>query len=469
VSIRCFRVHFNFRSLYNFPIGEDTRPVAGTTGTGAPTRLRRLKCTRMLCTGISFCKAFVFSHQTQHLKIDNSAASVHSQTIFPVLIAISLSHLLNDTIQSLIPSIYPIVKNSFHLSFTQIGFITLTFQLSASLLQPIVGSFTDKKPQPFSLAMGMTSSLTGLVLLSQASNYTIVLVAVALIGIGSSIFHPEASKLAYLAAGNRRGLAQSIFQVGGNAGSSIGPLLAALIIEPYGQSNILWFSLVAFIAIIILMRLGVWYKAHLNLARKKPSPGKAQTDIHLSRSRILVSISILLVLIFSKYFYLASMTSYYTFYLIHKFHVPVQTSQIYLFIFLLAVAAGTILGGPLGDRFGRKYVIWFSILGAAPFTLLLPHANLFFTCILTVFIGIIIASAFSAILVYAQELLPGKIGLVSGLFFGFAFGMGGLGSAVLGVLADKTSIEYVYELCAFLPLIGILTAFLPSLRLRKTS
>jgi FSR family fosmidomycin resistance protein-like MFS transporter len=410
-----------------------------------------------------------FRIQNQNLKIENSAASIHSQTIFPVLIAISLSHLLNDTIQSLIPSIYPIVKNSYHLSFTQIGFITLTFQLSASLLQPIVGSFTDKRPQPFSLAAGMTSSLTGLVLLSQADNYTMVLIAVALIGIGSSIFHPEASKLAYLAAGNRRGLAQSIFQVGGNAGSSIGPLLAALIIEPNGQSNILWFSLVAFVAIIILARLGVWYKAHLNVARKKPSAKKAENGIHLSKARIIVSIAILLVLIFSKYFYLAAMTSYYTFYLIHKFHLPVQTSQIYLFIFLLAVAAGTILGGPLGDRFGRKYVIWFSILGAAPFTLLLPHANLFFTCILTVFIGIIIASAFSAILVYAQELLPGKIGLVSGLFFGFAFGMGGLGSAVLGALADKTSIEFVYDLCAYLPLIGILTAFLPDLRLKKPS
>ena len=418
--------------------------------------------------GHLFATPLYFRNQNKDLKIENSAASIHSQTIFPVLIAISLSHLLNDTIQSLIPSIYPIVKNSFHLSFTQIGFITLTFQLSASLLQPIVGSFTDKKPQPFSLATGMTSSLTGLVLLSQASNYTMVLIAVALIGIGSSIFHPEASKLAYMAAGNRRGLAQSIFQVGGNAGSSIGPLLAALIIEPYGQSNILWFSLVAFVAIIILARLGVWYKTHLNLARKKASAKKAENRIHLSKSRIIVSIAILLTLIFSKYFYLASMTSYYTFYLIHKFHQPVQTSQIYLFIFLLAVAAGTILGGPLGDRFGRKYVIWFSILGAAPFTLLLPHVNLFFTCILTVFIGIIIASAFSAILVYAQELLPGKIGLVSGLFFGFAFGMGGLGSAVLGVLADKTSVEYVYKLCAFLPLIGILTAFLPDLQLKKS-
>ncbi len=393
--------------------------------------------------------------ETQQLK---------AQTIFPVLIAISLSHLLNDTVQSLIPSIYPIVKNSFHLNFTQIGFITLTFQLAASLLQPMVGFFTDKKPQPFSLAASMLFSLIGLVLLSQAASYTVVLISVALIGIGSSVFHPEASKVAYMAAGNRRGLAQSIFQVGGNAGSSIGPLLAALIIEPYGQSNILWFSLLAFLAIIILSRLGFWYKNHLLLISKKPKAVNAGDHINLSKGKIAVSVIILLVLIFSKYFYLASMTSYYTFYLIHKFHVSVQTSQIYLFIFLLSVAAGTILGGPLGDRFGRKYVIWFSILGASPFTLMLPHANLFFTCLLTIFIGVIIASAFSAILVYAQELLPGKVGMVSGLFFGFAFGMGGLGSAVLGALADKTSIEYVYRLCAFLPLIGLLTAFLPNLK-----
>lgn len=397
------------------------------------------------------------------LKVDNATAAVQPKTIFPVLIAISLSHLLNDTMQSLIPSIYPIVKNSFHLSFTQIGFITLAFQLSASLFQPLVGNFTDKKPQPFSLAAGMTFSLIGLVLLSKAPNYTLVLIAVSLIGIGSSVFHPEASKLAYMAAGSRRGLAQSIFQVGGNAGSSIGPLLAALIIEPYGQKNILWFSLLAFTAIIILTRLGFWYRNHLSL-RKQSKKMIAEVRMHLSKAKIVSSVIILLVLIFSKYFYLASMSSYYTFYLIHKFHVSVQASQIYLFIFLVAVAAGTILGGPLGDRFGRKYVIWFSILGVAPFTLLLPHVGLFFTCVLSIIIGIIIASAFPAILVYAQELLPGKIGMVSGLFYGFAFGMGGLGSAVLGALADKTSIEYVYQLCAYLPLIGLLTAFLPNLK-----
>ena len=399
------------------------------------------------------------------MKVEKATVeAIQPQTIFSVLLAISFSHLLNDTIQSLIPSIYPIVKNSFHLSFTQVGFITLTFQLSASLLQPLVGSYTDRKPQPFSLATGMTFSLIGLILLSQSSSYLMLLMSVCLIGVGSSVFHPEASKVAYMAAGNRRGLAQSIFQVGGNAGSSIGPLLAALIVVPHGQSSILWFSILAFLAIVVLSRLGFWYKAHLFSLKRKPKSKHFESTIHLSKNRITISIIILLVLIFSKYFYLASMTSYYTFYLIHKFHVSVQTSQLYLFVFLLAVAAGTILGGPLGDRFGRKYVIWFSILGAAPFTLLLPHASLFFTCILTIFIGVIIASAFSAILVYAQELLPGKVGMVSGLFFGFAFGMGGLGSAVLGMLADKTSIEHVYNLCAFLPLIGVITAFLPNLK-----
>ena len=392
------------------------------------------------------------------------AETLSGQTIFPVLLAISFSHLLNDTIQSLIPSIYPIVKNSFHLSFAQIGLITLTFQLSASLLQPLVGFYTDKKPQPFSLAASMCFTVAGLILLSRASTYHVVLISVSMIGIGSAIFHPEASKVAYMAAGERRGLAQSIFQVGGNAGSSLGPLLAALIIVPYGQSNIVWFSLLAFLAMIVLSKLGFWYKSHLSSLQRKPSKKNNGIAVELSKSRITLSVIILLVLIFSKYFYIASIVSYYTFYLIHKFHVSVQTSQLYLFIFLLAVAAGTILGGPLGDRFGRKYVIWFSILGAAPFTLLLPHASLFFTCVLSIFIGLIIASAFSAILVYAQELLPGKVGMVSGLFFGFAFGMGGLGSALLGALADKTSIEYVYQLCAYLPLIGLLTVLLPDLK-----
>lgn len=384
-------------------------------------------------------------------------------TIFSILLAISFSHLLNDTIQSLIPSIYPLVKNSFNLSFSQIGLITLTFQMAASLLQPGVGFYTDKRPQPFSLAIGMSFTLVGLVLLSRANSYSFILIAVALIGIGSSIFHPEASKVAYMAAGARRGLAQSIFQVGGNAGSALGPLLAAMIIVPFGQSNIIWFSVLALLAIVVLITVGRWYKNNMSILKGSVRNRSSLPHHNFSKQKIGFSITILLVLIFSKYFYLASMTSYYTFYLIHKFHVSVQSSQFHLFIFLAAVAAGTIIGGPLGDKFGRKYVIWFSILGVAPFTLLLPHVNLFWTTVLSVFIGVILASAFSAILVYAQELLPGKIGMISGLFFGFAFGMGGLGSALLGALADRTSIEYVYKICAYLPLIGLLTGFLPNI------
>ena len=383
------------------------------------------------------------------------------QTVFPILFAISFSHLLNDTIQSLIPAIYPIVKNSFSLTFAQIGLITLTFQLAASLLQPFVGLYTDRKPQPYSLAVGMGFTLIGLVSLSRASNFEMLIVSVALVGIGSSIFHPEASRMASMASGGRRGMAQSVFQVGGNAGSSIGPLLAALIIVPYGQSNIIWFSVLALVAIIILVNVGGWYKLKIKTrAHKVASETAIQT---LSRKQVTMSVIILLILIFSKYFYLASMSSYYTFYVIHKFGVSVQSSQVYLFIFLFSVAAGTLIGGPLGDKIGRKYVIWGSILGVAPFTLLLPHANLFWTAVLTVPIGVILASAFSAILVYAQELIPGKVGMISGLFFGFAFGMGGVGSALLGALADRTSIEYVYSICAFLPLIGLITGFLPDI------
>lgn len=403
------------------------------------------------------------------LQDDNTAVAqkIAESTVFTILLNISFCHLLNDTIQSLIPSIYPIVKDSFKLNFAQVGLITLTFQLAASLLQPFVGLYTDKKPQPFSLAIGMSFSLAGLLVLSFAGSFSMLLLAVGMIGIGSSIFHPEASKVAYMAGGNRRGLAQSIFQVGGNAGSSIGPLLAALIIVPYGQSNIVWFSLLALIAIIVLITIGKWYKNNLDKLTRKAIARNEKTGSALSKRTVVISVVILLVLIFSKYFYLASMTSYYTFYLIDKFHVSVQSSQLYLFIFLFSVAAGTLLGGPLGDKFGRKYVIWFSILGAAPFTLLLPHANLFWTSVLSVFIGVIIASAFSAILVYAQELLPGKVGMVSGLFFGFAFGMGGVGSALLGVLADHTSINYVYQLCAFLPLIGLLTGLLPNIGVHR--
>lgn len=391
-----------------------------------------------------------------------------SKTIFPILLLISFSHLLNDTIQSLIPAIYPIVKNTFQLSFTQIGYITLTFQLAASIFQPLVGFYTDRKAQPFSLATGMVFSGAGLVALAMATNYPMVLVSVAMIGTGSAIFHPEASKVANLAAGRRRGLAQSIFQVGGNAGSSIGPLLAALIIAHRGQHTIAWFTILPALALILLINVGNWYKVRAIRSRKKHAQGSNHSNhISLSKRRIGISVMILLILIFSKYFYLASMTSYYTFYLISKFHLSVKGAQLHLFIFLFSVAAGTLLGGPIGDRFGRKYVIWFSILGVAPFTLLLPYMNLFWTSMLTVFIGVILASAFSAILVYAQELLPGNLGLVSGLFFGFAFGMGGLGSAVLGMIADRTSIYYVYQLCAFLPLIGILTAFLPDIGERR--
>lgn len=390
-----------------------------------------------------------------------------ASTFYPVLLAISFSHLLNDTIQSLIPSIYPLVKDIYRLNFTQIGMITLTFQLAASLLQPFVGSYTDKKPQPFSLAAGMTISLAGLFVLAFAQHYYVLLISVALIGIGSSVFHPEASKVAYMASGTRRGLGQSIFQVGGNAGSAIGPLLAALIIVPHGQKHILWFSLLALLAIIVLYSVGKWYSGNVHLIKTKKNPG-INLENRLSRRKITFAVGVLLVLIFSKYFYLACMSSYYTFFLIDKFHLSVQAAQIHLFIFLAAVAAGTLLGGPLGDRFGRKYVIWLSILGAAPFTLILPHVPLVYVTILSIFIGFILASAFSAILVYAQELIPGKIGTISGLFFGFAFGMGGIGSALLGVLADYTSVQYMFMICSFLPLLGLLTAFLPNLHAAKT-
>jgi len=390
------------------------------------------------------------------------SSPVVSGTVYPILLAISFSHLLNDTIQSLIPSIYPMVKNSYHLSFAQIGIITLTFQLAASLLQPFVGFYTDKKPQPFSLAVGMGFSLIGLIVLGLSNHYYIVLIAVALIGTGSSVFHPEASKVAYMASGGKRGLAQSIFQVGGNAGSAIGPLLAALIIVRYGQQQILWFSLLALLAIAVLYQIGKWYTANMHLIRPKKNTGGPMQNV-LPARKITIAVVILLVLIFSKYFYLASMSSYYTFFLIDKFKLSIQQAQLHLFIFLAAVAAGTFLGGPLGDKFGRKYVIWFSILGAAPFTLLLPHVPLLFVTLLSILIGFILASAFSAILVYAQELLPGKIGTVSGLFFGFAFGMGGIGSALLGTLADYTSVQFMFLICSFLPLIGLLTGLLPNL------
>ena len=385
------------------------------------------------------------------------------KTVFPILYALSISHLLNDTIQSLIPAIYPIIKQDYGLSFSQIGLITLTFQLAASLLQPFVGHYTDKKPQPFSLAIGMSSTLAGLVVLSVSADFYTMLFAVGLIGVGSSIFHPEASRMAHMASGGKRGLAQSVFQLGGNMGSAIGPLLAAWIIVPHGQFSIIWFSLIALLAIIILSTIGKWYKGRLLVINSSKKQNIPVLSNGLSRKRIVLAVVVLLVLIFSKYFYMASLTSYFTFYLIERFQVSVQTSQLYLFVFLGSVAAGTLAGGPIGDRIGRKYVIWVSILGTAPFALLLPYANLFWTGVLVIPIGIILASAFSAILVYAQELIPGKVGLIAGLFFGFAFGMAGIGSALLGKLADNTSINYVYYICSFLPLIGLLTGFLPNI------
>jgi FSR family fosmidomycin resistance protein-like MFS transporter len=405
------------------------------------------------------------------MKTTNSPAVIDAKalaqtTVYSILFTISFSHLLNDMMQSVIPAIYPMLKDNYHLSFTQIGLITFTFQLTASLLQPFVGHFTDKTPRPYSLAIGMGFTLTGLVSLSLAHHFAMILVSVSLIGMGSSVFHPESSRVAHLASGGKKGLAQSIFQLGGNAGSAIGPLLAALIVVPYGQFNIIWFGLVAILGIMVLIRVGGWYKDHLEL-RKKNKAIAPVVHSHLPKSRVIASLAILLVLIFSKYFYMASMSSYFTFYLIDKFHLSVQQSQIHLFIFLASVAAGTLLGGPLGDRFGRKYIIWISILGVAPFTLLLPYANLFWTGVLSVIIGFILASAFSAILVYATELVPGKVGMIAGLFFGFAFGMGGLGSAVLGKLADATSVNYVFHVCAFLPLLGIITGFLPNIEQPK--
>jgi len=392
---------------------------------------------------------------------DSPQKDAVKKTAFSILAAISVSHLLNDMIQSLILAIYPLLQNEFSLSFTQIGLITLTYQITASLLQPLIGYYTDKHPQPYSLPVGMGFTLSGLLLLAVAQSFPVVLLAAALVGTGSSVFHPESSRVARMASGGRHGLAQSLFQVGGNFGASLGPLLAALIIAPYGKGNVAWFSLAALLGIVVLLQISKWYRQQHQIAKKR-GPVKNTVTV-LPRKTVAMSLGILLVLVFSKYFYLTSLSSYYTFYLIHKFGVSVQSAQIHLFVFLFAVAAGTIIGGPVGDKIGRKYVIWVSILGVAPFTLLLPHANLMWTSVLSVIIGVILASAFSAILVFAQELMPGKVGMVSGLFFGLAFGMGGLGAAVLGYVADRTSIELVYQICAFLPLLGILTAFLPNI------
>jgi len=392
----------------------------------------------------------------------DAAPATAQKAALAILIALSCSHLLNDTIQALIPSIYPLIKKSFGLTFAQIGLITFTFQMTGSIFQPMIGLYTDRKPQPYSLALGMALTLSGLIFLAFASSYLTVIAAAGLVGSGSAIFHPEASRIARLASGGRHGFAQSIFQVGGNAGSALGPLLAAVIVVPYGQRHILWFSLAAFLGIAILTRVGGWYRQHLTLGLTR-AVHRAAHHRPLPRRTVSISIGILLALVFSKYFYLVSMTSYYTFYLIAKFHVSVQQSQFLLFVFLAAVALGTIIGGPVGDRIGRKKVIWVSILGVAPFSLALPHVNLLGTVLLSIVIGLVLASAFSAIIVYATELVPGRVGLIAGLFFGSAFGMAGIGAAVLGKLADMTSITFVYQVCAFLPLIGLLTGFLPDL------
>ncbi|HXL70331.1 MAG TPA: MFS transporter, partial [Rhizomicrobium sp.] len=380
-------------------------------------------------------------------------------TTFAVLFAIGFCHMLNDMMQALLPAIYPSLKQDFHLNFTQIGLITLAYQITASLLQPMVGYFSDKKPMPYSLAAGAVFTLIGLLGLSIAGSYGAILICAMVIGIGSAVFHPESSRVARMASGGRHGLAQSVFQLGGNTGSALGPLLAAGLVASYGQRSIAWAGLLALTSIIVLYNVGSWYKHH-GLARMHHH---SQAHHNLSSMKVWVSMTVLLMLMFSKFFYLASITSYYTFYLIQTFHVSLVNAQVHLFLFLGAVAAGTMAGGPLGDRFGRKYVIWLSILGILPFTMALPYANLFWTSILSLIIGVVLASAFPAIVVYAQELLPGRVGMISGMFFGFSFGMGGIGAAVLGWLADQTSITFVYKVCAFLPAIGLLTAFLPNI------
>ena len=387
--------------------------------------------------------------------------------VLQVLLTLSAAHMINDILQALLPAIYPLLKDSYHLSFTQIGLISLTYQVTGSLLQPVVGFYTDRRPKPYSLPIGMTVTLIGLIVLSQANSFGLLCVSAATVGIGSSIFHPEASRVARMASGGQHGFAQSLFQVGGNFGTSLGPLLAAAIIIPRGQGHILWFTGLALVGIIVLTRIGGWYQRNLARLVAKPRAAGAAELPRLSARQVIFALGILVVLIFSKYFYLICLTNYYTFYLMDKFAVSVQAAQVYLFVFLFAVAAGTIIGGPVGDRIGRKRVIWISILGVAPFSLALPHFGLLGTVILTVFIGLILASAFSAILVYAQELVTGNVGLIAGLFFGLAFGAAGIGSALLGRLADHTSIGYVFTVSAFFPLLGLLTAFLPEVEAKK--
>lgn len=380
--------------------------------------------------------------------------------VLSVILAISFCHMLNDMMQSLLPAIYPDLKSKLGLSFGQVGLVTLTYQITASLLQPLVGLYADKRPTPMALPGGTLFSMAGLTVLSMAHAFPVLLLGACLLGVGSSVFHPESSRVARMAAGGRHGLAQSLFQVGGNLGQALGPLAAALIVVRWGQSSLAAFAMMALLSGAVLWRVGLWYKHH-GLARLVAG-ARSLARTKLPEGHALRGILILLALIFSKYVYLASITSYFTFYLIHHFHLSVQASQLHLFVFLAAVAVGTLAGGPLGDRFGRKYVIWFSILGALPFTLMLPYADLFWTGPLTVAIGLILASAFPAIVVFAQELVPGKVGMISGLFYGFSFGMGGLGAAALGWLADTTSIETVYHICAVLPAIGLAAAFLPN-------
>ena len=387
-----------------------------------------------------------------------AARAASAGPAYVVLAGISFSHFLNDTMQSLIASVYPILKDSYALNFAQIGMITLAFQFTASLLQPVVGHFTDKKAQPFSLAVGMGSTFFGLLLLSVANQYAIILVAAALVGLGSAVFHPESARIARLASGGRYGFAQSVFQLGGSFGTSMGPVLAALVVVPLGQPSIAWFSLIAFLAIVVLWRIGVWYRPQIT--DKKPAPIHLHPDAPSPR-RVMIALAVLVALLFSKQLYVSSLSSYYIFYLIEKFGVSTQTAQLYLFIFLAANAVGAFLGGPLGDRFGRKYVIWISVLGALPFTLAMPSAGLYASAVLTVFIGLILSSTTSSIIVFAQELMPHRFGMISGVFFGVAFGIGGLGAAALGKLADYTGIAFVYQVCAFLPALGLLAVFLP--------
>ena len=397
-----------------------------------------------------------------------AAPAVVAQTVFPILFAISLSHGLNDTIQALLPALFPVLKDTLHLSFEELGRITLCFFATSSVCQPIVGYITDRRPMPRSLAVGMGLMLVGLLSLAVAGTYGHVLLSAVIIGLGSAIFHPEASRVAYLAAGQRRGLAQSLFQLGGNAGSALGPLGVAAVVVSRGQGSVAWFSLVALLGLVVLWVVGNWQLRHLDRIRPKASAAAGrEAGTGLSRGRVAGALTVLAVLIFSKYVYMASMTNYYVFYLNHRFGMEVPSAQVCLFIFLASTAVGTMVGGPIGDRIGRKRVIWGSILGVAPFTLALPHVGVTGAVVLTVFIGIILASAFSAIVVYAQELVPGKVGMIAGLFFGFAFGIAGIAAAVLGRLADHTSIEHVFALCAWLPLLGLLTVFLPDVEGQK--